>query len=370
MSDISKINPGNGTTYTIKDASAVSNLSVSGTILTVTRRNNTEFTVNLPADEKVKVSTSTTNARFPLMAIATSSVTSGKAYQAIYDTGIVINPNKHSVAEGSETTASGTASHAEGHWTLASGEHSHAEGYSTDASGNYSHAEGYNTIALVDGAHAGGIGTIADKVAMTAIGKYNNTNNENLSGDYLFVVGNGTSTSSRSNAFAVTTNGITATSLSVTNATVSGTATVSTAKITNLQATTSTLTGATITNATVSNASITKINGADVGNSPQFTDTNTKVIASTSSTDATYPLMAVDSYTPSSGRAYQAIYDDFLVINPGKHSVAEGYGTFAKGNKSHAEGQGINLSLGSPTSFNDPSCNYTFLFTTYSIDDI
>jgi len=64
--------------------------------------------------EKVKVSTSTANTGFPLMAIATSSVTSGNTYQAIYDTGIVINPNKHSVAEGTGTTASGYASHAEG----------------------------------------------------------------------------------------------------------------------------------------------------------------------------------------------------------------------------------------------------------------
>ena len=65
--------------------------------------------------EKVTVSTSTIDAKFPLMAIATSSVTSGNKYQAIYDTGIVINPNKHSVAEGYNTIASGTESHAEGY---------------------------------------------------------------------------------------------------------------------------------------------------------------------------------------------------------------------------------------------------------------
>ena len=58
-------------------------------------------------DERVKVSTSSTNATFPLMAIATSSVTSENTYQAIYDAGIVINPYLHSVAEGSSTTASG-----------------------------------------------------------------------------------------------------------------------------------------------------------------------------------------------------------------------------------------------------------------------
>ena len=201
MSDISKINPGNGTTYTIKDASAVSNLTISGTILTVTRRNNTKFTVSLPADEKVKVNISTTNARFPLMAIDSSNPSSGNTYEAIYDSGIVINPNIHSIAEGTFTESSG--------W------YSHAEGYQTTASDYYSHAEGSYTTASGSASHAGGIGTIANKEAMTAIGKYNNTNTGNISGDYLFVVGNGTSTSSRSNAFAVTTNGITASLLNL-----------------------------------------------------------------------------------------------------------------------------------------------------------
>ncbi len=45
-------------------------------------------------------------------------------------------------AEGSNTQASGNASHAEGDGTIASGEESHAEGYYTIASGAYSHAEG------------------------------------------------------------------------------------------------------------------------------------------------------------------------------------------------------------------------------------
>ena len=92
------------------------------------------------------------------MAIATSSVTSGNKYQAIYDTGIVINPNKHSVAEGSDTTASG----------------------------DYSHAGGYYTIANVQ--------------QVTAIGRYNST----CSNGDLFVVGNGTgSDNARKTVFKV-----------------------------------------------------------------------------------------------------------------------------------------------------------------------
>lgn len=167
--------------------------------------------------EKVTVNTSTTNARFPLMAIDTSNPSSGSTYKAIYDTGIVINPNKHSVAEGYNTEASGYYSHTEGYKTIASGTSSHAGGYVSsgtivassigsfaygyvksdgtisaigdgavamgyadesgtisakgngahaegyvlfgiiDASGTGSHAEGYNTAALADGAHSEGI---------------------------------------------------------------------------------------------------------------------------------------------------------------------------------------------------------------------
>ena len=90
MADISKINPGNGTTYTIKDASAVSNLSVSGTNLTVTRRNNTEFTVSLP-DEKVKQSSSTTNQFMPILGAYATTPTSGNSGQAYYNQNIAIN---------------------------------------------------------------------------------------------------------------------------------------------------------------------------------------------------------------------------------------------------------------------------------------
>ena len=107
--------------------------------------------------EKVTVSTSTIDAKFPLMAIATSSVTSGNKYQAIYDTGIVINPNKHSVAEGSDTTASGV----------------------------YSHAGGYYTIANTQ--------------QVTAIGRYNST----CSNGDLFVVGNGIDNNTRKTVFKV-----------------------------------------------------------------------------------------------------------------------------------------------------------------------
>jgi len=98
---------------------------------------------------------------------------------------LTLNAN---VAEGVSTTASGDASHAEGHYTTALGNYSHAEGYANIASGNYSHAGGYYTIAGSD--------------YQTAIGKFNSNSSGNL-----FEIGNGSATTARSNALAVSSTG-------------------------------------------------------------------------------------------------------------------------------------------------------------------
>lgn len=102
-------------------------------------------------------------------------------------------------AEGNQTLASGSTSHAEGYLTTASGLGSHAEGHSTIASGAYSHAEGYLTTALGNWSHAEGVGTIANSNYQMAIGRYNTAGNVNS----LFVIGIGTSTSSRADAFSI-----------------------------------------------------------------------------------------------------------------------------------------------------------------------
>ena len=82
-----------------------------------------------------------------------------------------------SVAEGSNTTVSGSNSHAEGGFTTASGVYSHAEGEYTKASSNNQHAQG----------------------------KYNieDTNNK-----YAYIIGNGSSEDARTNAATVSWNGI------------------------------------------------------------------------------------------------------------------------------------------------------------------
>ena len=92
---------------------------------------------------------------------------------------------------------------------VASGKYSHAEGYFTTASGNYSHAEGYKTTASGKRSHAGGYYTIADYDNMTAIGKCNVSNDEELitiKKNKLFVVGNGNE-ENRMDAFIITEKG-------------------------------------------------------------------------------------------------------------------------------------------------------------------
>ena len=127
-------------------------------------------------------------------------------------------------AEGSSTTASGTCSHAEGTSTEASGDRSHAEGYRTIASGRYSHAEGENTTASGDGSHAEGYRTTASGSYSHAEGYYTTASSyQHVGGKYnsntigptstsstagsIFVLGKGTGSSAKSNAFRVATTG-------------------------------------------------------------------------------------------------------------------------------------------------------------------
>jgi hypothetical protein len=111
----------------------------------------------------------------------------------------------------------GLYAHAEGYQSHVGGDYSHAEGYRTAASGAYSHAEGRETVAISWGSHASGYQTVANgeysfaagvgtnaygsglTVPQFACGKYNTTSNTTS----LFVVGNGTNTSTRSDLLNV-----------------------------------------------------------------------------------------------------------------------------------------------------------------------
>lgn len=105
-------------------------------------------------------------------------------------------------SEGTSTTAKGDASHAEGRSTQSLGNGTHSEGGYTTAQGAFSHAEGASTLAKGTASHAGGYHTIASADYQTAIGMYNKQNP-----NALFVVGNGTSDTERSNALEVLKDG-------------------------------------------------------------------------------------------------------------------------------------------------------------------
>jgi len=107
-------------------------------------------------------------------------------------------------AEGANTTSSGNYSHAEGSETTASGACAHVEGYQSTASGGYSHAEGDQTTASGLYSHSEGYGTTAQRRFQHVYGKYNvlDTTGSTTSddGNYVEIVGNGASSSARSNA--------------------------------------------------------------------------------------------------------------------------------------------------------------------------
>ena len=107
-------------------------------------------------------------------------------------------------AEGWNTEATNDCAHVEGHGSKATGPYSHAEGKDNTASGGYgSHAEGYGNTASGAYSHAGGVGNTASYDAQTVIGKYATA----PASDDLFLVGNGSSNSSRSNAMRLKANG-------------------------------------------------------------------------------------------------------------------------------------------------------------------
>ena len=131
----------------------------------------------------------------------------------------VIASGNYSYAEGYHTTASGNYSHAEGWYTIASGAYSHAEGRSGQdegedliASGTGSHAEGDCTRAIGMASHAGGqysqangnysfthgSNTIASSAFQAVFGKFNEEDS-----NAIFIIGNGTSDSQRSNLMTV-----------------------------------------------------------------------------------------------------------------------------------------------------------------------
>ena len=140
-------------------------------------------------------------------------ITSGGTYNALAEKAPKANPvftgsislgrdssstvGGNSVAEGNSVVASGDMSHAEGYGTTASGLSAHSEGELSSAEGDFSHAEGRQTTANHVSQHAGGEYNVADPSTAASTAR----------GNYIEIIGNGTSNSARSNARALDWNG-------------------------------------------------------------------------------------------------------------------------------------------------------------------
>ena len=125
------------------------------------------------------------------------------------------NPSNHNAsAIGIETSASGWASTAMGAYSTASGLSSTAMGGNTIASGAHSTAMGRLTTASGSRSTAMGDNTTASDYASLVIGQYNssgssvtNSATSFSTSNTAFVIGNGTDSSNKSDAFKVMFNG-------------------------------------------------------------------------------------------------------------------------------------------------------------------
>ena len=227
MADISQINLPNGSTYNVKDASALHNITVPEYDATQTYNVGDFVTYNgdiymciiyivepeswnsehwrlVDVDQAYLHSLNPKGAgSFSLNRKANTQIGTCSFAEGFKGTA----SGKYSHAEGSNTTASYTGSHAEGFATTASGAEAHAEGSNTTASGTTSHAEGYNTTASGNYSHtegrnttASGANSHAEGYSSIASGNYSHTEGQDTiaSGIYSHTEGYHTSANHRS----------------------------------------------------------------------------------------------------------------------------------------------------------------------------
>jgi hypothetical protein len=228
---------------------------------------------------------------------------------------------------GSSNIISGTQSFAAGLSNRAAGEQSIAMGSNTTANGDRSTAMGRLTTASGNNSAAMGFGTTAYSFGETVIGMNNtlytpSSTSTFSSGDRLFVIGNGSTSSSKSDALTILKNGTLTVNGATTinnNATITGTLTLPSLSASTLLGTndskgigTVSLTGDITTNGLVATLSNTGVISGAYGSStavPQITVdskgrittiTNTTITASGGST-ITY---TIGSYTELGGYVF------------------------------------------------------------------
>lgn len=192
MADIFTIVLPDGTSYNIKDNSAVTNISWDGT------NSKIQKTINGTTSDVVTIPIiAGTGAR-----AAIGGVTSG--------TNACVASGVDSFAFGSKNTASGGGSVAFGTQCICSGSDCFSIGYQNTVSASYSNALGFYNVITQPGSLAIGAGLKVSSYYQNVIGTYNIEDTENT---YIFILGNGESNNARSNALTVDWNGnVTATS--------------------------------------------------------------------------------------------------------------------------------------------------------------
>lgn len=129
-----------------------------------------------------------------------------------------ISGGEYAHAEGAGNTAIGKCAHAEGNGTKASGANAHSEGYQSNAEGENSHAGGNNATARGRNSMSHGSYCVARKANQHIFGQSLDSINLEEGGmavgvlndsqaNDLFEIGNGTSATTRSNAFRVLKDG-------------------------------------------------------------------------------------------------------------------------------------------------------------------
>ena len=256
----------------------------------------------------------------------------------------------YSVAMGNNTTASGNYSTAMGRNTTASGIYATAMGESTTASADYSTAMGSYTTA--SGSYSAGMGyhTTASDFASVVIGQYNSSGSSATSATLFstsntaFVIGNGTASNAKSDAFKVMFNGDTYVSSSLYLA---GTAITSTAAEINLLDGVTTIGDGILASVTESSNTGVRLSTSNASNHGEIGDAAvdlSKQGASSATTGATgYGSLASGYNTKASGDYSTAM---------GSYTTASGYGSTALGRYNTASGS-YSVTMGRGTTASD-----------------
>ena len=238
MADILQITLPDGTTYDLKDSTAVTNVGWDSTNWKIQKTINgtTSDVVTLPLIS----GTGTDSAVGGLKTTGSACVASGdysfafgSGAQATNTCSIAFNTISSGIGSFSvgckiagknNTEASGTGAIAMGASTFASGNYSASIGYNCTASGISSFALGYQAEASSSLGLALGTGTKASSTCQTVMGRFNIEDDQDT---YAFILGNGSADNARSNAMTVDWNGNIGANNIVTSTSVSNTGLIS-----------------------------------------------------------------------------------------------------------------------------------------------